>query len=82
MTLSVTRILERCEAVGIKPNGASLAAGLGADYIRNLERAAIREPSIVKFHALAEVLKTNALYLAGFIDDPRPSPPPKKRRSA
>ncbi len=70
--MEVSRLLERCAAVGMRPARVSVMAGLSADYLRNLARGTIRDPSIRKLHAIAKVLGTNALYLAGLTDDCRP----------
>jgi transcriptional regulator with XRE-family HTH domain len=63
----VARIHERLAALNLSARKASLAAGLGEDGIRNLERAAKERPnqgaSIKTIIALSPVLKTTVAWL-------------------
>lgn len=71
----VRRVEERLQAVGLTAAAASKAAGLSADAVRNLQRAARtggrQGVSTRTINALAPVLQTNIDYLLNG-DDPEP----------
>lgn len=50
------RVTERMAAMGSNPFALSKAAGLGQDYVRDLLRGKVREPSGIKLRALAGAL--------------------------
>ncbi len=63
-----TRLQLRLEATNMTPRAASLAAGLGPDFIRDLQRRTENSPLSSSVHQIAQVLGTNSAYLMGETD--------------
>lgn len=64
------RVQSRLDALGISANKASVDAGLGRDYVRDILRGKVREPSADRLRRLAFVLRCRVLYLLGEDDEP------------
>lgn len=64
------RIEARLKATGKSSEGASRAAGLSRDYIRNLREDKSGAPKIDKLMALAQELEASVGYLVKETDDP------------
>jgi repressor LexA len=64
------RIDERLRATGKSSEGASIEAGLGRDYIRNLRNDKSGAPRADKLLELAQSLETSAGYLLKETEDP------------
>lgn len=73
------RIQERLTALGISANKASVDAGLGRDYVRDILRGKIKEPSADRLVRLASILKCQVLYLLGDVDEVAEAPGPVRR---
>lgn len=77
--LDVDRLKERLAALDLSPNAASQKAGLGRDYVRDILRGRIKEPSALRLRRLSDVLQCSPEYLLGkeegtwrFGDHPEP----------
>lgn len=66
----VQRIEQRLNQLELSAQGASVAAGLSKDAIRNWQRHPENMPSARSLIALAPVLKTSVKWLIGESDDP------------
>lgn len=64
------RIQSRLEATGLSANAASTFAGLGRDYVRDILRGKVKEPSADRLDRLATVLGCSLAYLLGSSDEP------------
>jgi len=60
------RIEERLKATGLTANAASERAGCGRDFVRDIQRGRIKEPSAAKLKALADALECTPGYLMGW----------------
>jgi transcriptional regulator with XRE-family HTH domain len=69
----VGRIEARMQLLGLNPYSASKKAGLGGDYVRDIIRGRVRNPSIERLGRLAEALDCSLYYLLG-------QPEPELRR--
>lgn len=63
------RVQARLETLGLSANKASVEAGLGRDYVRDIIRGKVREPSADRLRRLAFVLRCSPLYLLGETGD-------------
>jgi len=63
--MNLDRVQKRLEETGQSANMASIQAGLGRDYIRDLLRGKVREPSAARLRRLAEALQCSPEYLLG-----------------
>jgi transcriptional regulator with XRE-family HTH domain len=59
------RVKERLVATGLNANSASQKAGLGRDYVRDVLRDKIRDPSAQRLRRLADALECDPGYLLG-----------------
>lgn len=59
------RIRTRMRELKLSQRGAAMKAGLGEDYVRDILRGRIREPSFVKLQALAKALDVSPAWLLG-----------------
>lgn len=59
------RVAERLDALGLKPQSASIAAGLNRDAVRNILRGASLTARYDTLAALARVLQCSVAYLTG-----------------
>lgn len=67
--LRTDRIEERMAALGLNPYAAAKLAGLGPDYVRDLIRGKVKQPSAHRLSELARVLEASPEYLMGTRDD-------------
>lgn len=67
------RIQARLAVIGKSAHKASLDSGLGADFIRNIERGSIKNPTAESLLKLADALETTIMYLLGMTNDPAPN---------
>lgn len=58
--ISAERVGERLDVLGLTANNASLQAGLGRDYVRDILRGRIKNPSVSAMRGLADVLQCEA----------------------
>ena len=63
--ISLERLQARLEERGLSANAASQAAGFGRDYVRDLLRGKVKDPSFSRLLRLAEVLKCSTEFLTG-----------------
>lgn len=63
------RVQQRLLALGISANRASVEAGLGRDYVRDILRGKARDPSADRLRRLAFVLRCTPEYLTGQTDE-------------
>lgn len=63
--IDVERLKTRLEATGLTANAASQKAGLGRDYVRDILRGRIQEPSALRLRRLASALDCTEAYLLG-----------------
>lgn len=63
--MNLDRVKARLEATGQSANMASVRAGLGRDYVRDLLRGKVKEPSAGRLRRLAEALSCSVEYLMG-----------------
>lgn len=57
------RLRERLDGTGLNPFSAARRAGVGADYVRDILRGKVKNPSAARLSALAKVLETTVGYL-------------------
>lgn len=69
-----TRVTARLDALGLKPQQASLKAGLSKDAVRNILRGKSSHPAYSTLSALADALECAPGYLTGDQDDPMARP--------
>lgn len=69
MTLA-DRIQSRLEATGLSANAASTFAGLGRDYVRDILRGKVKDPSADRLDRLAVTLGCSLAYLLGSEEEP------------
>jgi transcriptional regulator with XRE-family HTH domain len=67
--ISIERIEERMKALGLNPFSAAKRAGLGQDYVRDIVRGKVKEPSASKLRDLAAALECSTEYLQGVGDE-------------
>ncbi len=67
--IRLDRIQHRMQALGLNPNSASQRGGLDRDYVRNILRGKIKDPSASKLTQLAEALQCSPAYLLGMGGD-------------
>jgi transcriptional regulator with XRE-family HTH domain len=63
--IDVARLKSRLTALNLNPNAASQRAGLGRDYVRDILRGRIQNPSAQRLNRLAEALECKPAYLLG-----------------
>jgi len=63
------RVQSRLDALGVSANKASVDAGLGRDYVRDIIRGKVREPSADRLRRLAFVLRCTQEFLLGEADE-------------
>jgi transcriptional regulator with XRE-family HTH domain len=63
--IDIERVRKRLEALGLNPNSASQKAGLNRDYVRDILRGRIREPSALRLSKLANALECEPQDLLG-----------------
>lgn len=82
--VSSSRIEARMAELGLNPYSTAKQAGLGADYVRDLLRGKVKQPSAARLRELAIVLRSSPEYLMGIGDDHDlgDSPPVWDNRSA
>jgi transcriptional regulator with XRE-family HTH domain len=61
----VARIEARMKLLGLNPYSAAKRAGLGGDYVRDIVRGRVRNPSTERLGKLAEALECSLYYLLG-----------------
>ena len=61
--INIDRVRERLDALGLNPNAASQKAELNRDYVRDILRGRIREPSALRLTKLAQALECSPEYL-------------------
>lgn len=66
--ISTLRIEERMAEMGLNPFSTAKKAGLGPDYVRDLLRGKVKQPSAAKLNALAIALDCSPSYLMGLED--------------
>lgn len=76
--ISVDRLKSRMRELGLNQLSTAKRAGLGADYVRDLVRGKVRQPSALKLTKLAEALECSPSYLMG-LDKPEPRKPLRSR---
>ena len=76
--ISIERIQDRLDAVGLNPFSAAKAAGLGADYVRDILRGKVKVPSGYRLARLATVLECSIEYLLGETSELGPPPQSSK----
>lgn len=64
------RVQARLDALGISANKASVNAGLGRDYVRDILRGKVKDPGADRLERLAEALHCQTGYLLGSMDEP------------
>lgn len=64
------------KAMGLNPYSTARKAGLGSDYVRNIFRGKIREPSATKLQQLAKALETSPEFLLDWPSPPNADWPP------
>lgn len=61
----VARIQARMQLLGLNPFSAAKKAGLGGDYVRDIIRGKVKNPSAERLGMLAEALECSLYYLLG-----------------
>lgn len=67
--IDLDRLQARLDERGLNPFSAAKAAGLGADYVRDILRGKVKQPGGYKLARLARALECSTDYLLGLSDD-------------
>ena len=80
--ISVQRLETRILTLGLNPYSTAKKAGLGADYVRDLLRGKVKQPSASRLRQLAVVLQCSPEYLMGIGDELGEGPPDYENTAA
>lgn len=80
--ISIERLEKRMAEVGLNPYSTAKKAGLGPDYVRDLLRGKVKQPSAVRLRELAIALDCSPEYLMGVGTEPGERPVTWERGAA
>jgi transcriptional regulator with XRE-family HTH domain len=72
--ISIKRLEKRIDEMGLNPYSTAKKAGLGPDYVRDLLRGKVKQPSAARLRELAIALNCSPEYLMGVEDEPGEKP--------
>lgn len=72
--IKIERIQARMEALALNPYATAKKAGLGPDYVRDLLRGKVKQPSAAKLRDLAIALECSTDFLMGEVEAPGETP--------